>query len=87
MRLAYGARGFPGAYHPRLLSMGTTAYGNQIWARDVFHVEKELAIQPGAAVWGYNVYLCYSAREAGGNRQAEDRYGALRRPLKATRAE
>ena len=87
LRLAYGARGFPGAYDPELLSMGTTAYGNQIWARDVFHVAEELAIQPGAVVWEHNAYLCYNAREAQGNRQAADWSRVLRAPLKASTAE
>ncbi len=81
LRLAYDARGFPGAYDPKHLSMGTTAYGNQIWARDVFHVGKELAIQPGSTVGETCAYLCYNIAERGGHQQALDWYEVLRRPL------
>ena len=82
LRLAYDARGFPGAYHPQHLSMGTTPYGNQFWGRDVFHVGEEMAIQPGATVGEYNAYLCYSAADEGGQGQGVDWYDRLRRPLK-----
>lgn len=83
LRLAFDARGFPGAYRPGLLTLGTTGYGNQIWSRDVFHEARELAIQPGAFVSETNAYLCFSAAE-GGLEQAADWYGRLRAPLMAT---
>ena len=82
LRLAFDARGFPGAYDPGHLSLGTTAHGNQLWSRDVFHAgEANAAIQPGAAAGEYNAYLCYNLREGGGHRQAADWYGLLRQPL------
>ena len=89
LRLAYDARGFPGAYDSKHLSVGTTAYGNQIWSRDVFHAGggEELAIQPGATVGEYNAYLCYNTGEEGGLRQAADWYEILRRPLEVTAAD
>lgn len=80
LRLAYDARGFPGAYHPQLLSMGTTSFGNQFWGRDVFHVPSEMAIQPGSWVTETNAYLCFSVSE-GGLQQAEEWYRQLRVPL------
>ena len=80
LRLAYDARGFPGAYDPRFLTLGTTSYGNQLWSRDVFHERQELAIQPGAYVSETNAYLCFSAGE-GGLEQAADWYDLLRDPL------
>jgi metal-sulfur cluster biosynthetic enzyme len=80
LRLAYDARGFPGAYEPRFLTLGTTDYGNQLWSRDVFHQSQELAIQPGAFVSETNAYLCFSLAE-GGVEQAADWYARLRAPL------
>ena len=86
LRLAYDARGFPGAYDPQLLTLGTTNYGNQIWSRDVFHAPggKELAIQSGATIGEYNAYLCYNLGNPGGHQQAADYYAQLRCPLKVT---
>ena len=87
LRLAFDARGFPDAYQPRHLSMGTTAYGNQLWSRDVFHAGgEEMAIQPGSTVGEYNAYLCCSAREEGGYHQAAEWYEQLRQPLKVIKA-
>ena len=83
LRLAYDARGFPGAYDPRHLSIGTTDYGNQVWVRDVFHVGTEMAIQPGSTVGETCAYLFYNIA-AGGNQQAMDWYEILRRPLQVS---
>jgi hypothetical protein len=83
LRLAYDARGFPGAYNPGLLTLGTTGYGNQLWSRDVFHESSELAIQPGAFVSETNAYLCFNAEE-GGVEQAADCYDLLSHPLRCT---
>jgi hypothetical protein len=80
LRLAYDARGFPGAYDPRRLTLGTTSYGNQLWSRDVFHERQELVIQPGAYISETNAYLCFSAGEGGGE-QAATWYDLLRDPL------
>ena len=80
LRLAYDARGFPGAYDPRFLTLGTTSYGNQLWSRDVFHERQEMAIQPGAVVSETNAYLCFSTDE-GGVEQAATWYDLLRDPL------
>ena len=83
LRLAFEARGFPGAYQPQHLSMGTTSYGNQFWNRNVFHAGEGMAIQPGAMVGEFNAYLCFSAAEVGGLRQVGDWWERLRRPLRA----
>jgi metal-sulfur cluster biosynthetic enzyme len=80
LRLAYDARGFPGAYDPKWLTLGTTGYGNQLWSRDVVHEPRELAIQPGAFVNETNAYLCFNAEE-GGVEQAADCYDLLSHPL------
>lgn len=80
LRLAFDARGFPGAYDPAWLTLGTTDYGNQLWSRDVFHERQEMAIQPGAFVSETNAYLCFHLDE-GGLDQASHWYDLLRRPL------
>ena len=85
LRLAYDARGFPGAYDPRMLTLGTTAYGNQIWSRDLFHVPQEMAIQPGSTVTETNAYLCFSTAD-GGLEQAAEWYDVLRDPLSVAAA-
>ena len=85
LRLAYDARGFPGAYDPKLLSMGTTAYGNQIWARDVFHVPSEMVIAPGSFVTETNAYLCFNTAD-GGLAQASEWHKQLSQPLAITGA-
>lgn len=83
LRLAFDARGFPGAYNPAMLTLGTTDYGNQLWSRDVFHERQEMVIQPGAFVSETNAYLCFSLDE-GGVEQAADWYSLLSQPLRAT---
>ena len=83
LRLAYDARGFPGAYDPRLLTLGMTSYGNQIWSRDLFHEPEEVAIQPGSTATERNAYLCFSTTE-GGLEQSAQRYSQLSDPLSVT---
>ena len=83
LRLAYDARGFPGAYDPRLLTLGMTSYGNQIWSRDLFHEPEEVAIQPGSTATERNAYLCFSTTE-GGLEQSAEWYSQLSDPLSVT---
>jgi metal-sulfur cluster biosynthetic enzyme len=83
LRLAYDAGGFPGAYDPSMLTLGTTGYGNQVWSRDLFHESREMAIQPGSTATETNAYLCFSTAE-GGLEQAAEWYNQLRDPLSVT---
>ena len=85
LRLAFDARGFPGAFHPQDTGVWMRSFGQKIWNRAAFQAGgKTVAIQPGATMAEYNAYLAYNAGEEGGHDQAGAWYNLLRRPLHLT---
>ena len=86
LRLAFDARGFPGAFNPGETGIWTREGGEKIWNRGAFNSHGgAIAIQPGATIGEYNAYLAYNVQEEGGHDQAGAWYERLRRPLKVSR--